>query len=109
MGAAGTGVVGAGIDPGNWGGTPHFDAKSYVSAIALGALTRVGIKDCNLAGGTFLAWWDGAAWQLASSQTYDPATGCVTVTVDAATSPSSVSYTHLDVYKRQGFPCPTRR
>lgn len=104
VGAAGTGVVGAGIDPGNWGGTPHFDAKSYVSAIALGALTRVGIKDCNLAGGTFLAWWDGAAWQLASSQTYDPATGCVTVTVDAATSPSLTQLKSHTVFSAGAMP-----
>jgi hypothetical protein len=44
--------------------------------------------DCDLNGGTYVVWWNGTSWALASSQTYDATTKCVTITVTSTTSPS---------------------
>jgi len=75
----------------NPGGTPSFAATNAYFDVYIppgGAFGWVTIAACNLNGGSLVYWWDGTAWALASSQTYDSATSCVTITVDATTSPS---------------------
>jgi hypothetical protein len=60
-------------------------------------LTGLTILDCNLNGGNVVMWSNGATWMLASPQTFDPATGCVTIAVGTATSPalSDLNATYL--------------
>lgn len=56
--------------------------------VAGSGLTSLTITDCNLNGGTNVYWWTGTAWALASSQTYNATTKCVTITVNSTTSPT---------------------
>jgi PKD repeat protein len=61
----------------------------YFTLIAApNAFTAVAIVDCALNGGNRLMWFDGQAWRRAKPQTYDAATGCVTLTLTPATSPA---------------------
>ncbi|NWJ47138.1 MAG: Ig-like domain repeat protein, partial [Chloroflexi bacterium] len=65
-------------------GTGFFDAY-----IATGSsFTGASLSLCNTGGGKRAYWYDGTAWQPASSQSFNPSTGCITVTVNATTSPN---------------------
>ena len=90
--ASGTGTVNVAIYNGNPGGTPQFSSSgAYVDVqVPSGSsFTSLTIVDCNLNGGTQVYWWNGSGlWSLASNQTYDPVTKCVTITVNNSTSPS---------------------
>ncbi len=67
------------------GGTGVF----YDVAVAAGsAFGSTDVVACDLNGGNSLQWWTGTAWVAFSEQSFDPATGCVTATVSAATSPT---------------------
>jgi hypothetical protein len=48
---------------------------------------------CNLASGNTVYWWTGAQWSAVSVQVYDVDTGCVTITLDATTAPSTAQLT----------------
>ena len=86
----GTGAVGTAIYGSNPAGSATFNSSgAFVDVLSAGTgLTSMTIKDCNLNGGTSVSWWDGTAWVLASNQTYDASTGCVTMTVDGTTKPT---------------------
>lgn len=51
-------------------------------------LTSLTIVNCEQNGGNLVSWFDGNEWLLASNQTYDADTGCVTILVTDQTSPS---------------------
>jgi hypothetical protein len=88
--ATGNGIVTVGIYNANPGGTPSFSSSgAYMDVhVAPGnTFTSLTIVDCNLNGGMRVYWWDGTHWAPASNQTYNASTGCVTITVDNATSP----------------------
>jgi hypothetical protein len=80
----------------NPGGTPTFstavsaDRFFDVHAASGNSFTSVNIVDCDLNGGSQAWWYDasGQAWTPASEQSYDPTTGCTTITVDNTTQPS---------------------
>jgi hypothetical protein len=86
----GTGAVGAAVYGANPAGAPVFTSSgAYVDVLVSGSgLSGATITDCNLNGGTTVSWWNGSAWAVASNQTYDPSTRCVTVTVNGTTAPS---------------------
>lgn len=87
---AGSGVVGAAVYGSNPQGAATFNSSgAYVDVIVAGSgLTSLTITNCSLNGGTNVYWWTGAAWALASHQTYNATTRCVTITVTSTTSPS---------------------
>ena len=86
----GEGTIGTAVYATNPAGPAVFSSSGgYIDVIAAGSgLTDVTFTDCALSGGTQISWWNGTAWALASNQSYDSTTKCVTVTVDATTSPS---------------------
>ena len=88
--STGSGVVGAAVYGANPAGATVFNSSgAFVDVIAPGSgLTGLTVLDCHLNGGTTVSWWDGTAWVLASPQTYDAATGCVTITVTTTSSPN---------------------
>jgi hypothetical protein len=88
--STGSGVVGAAVYGANPAGATVFNSSdAFVDVIAPGSgLTGLTITDCHLNGGTTVSWWDGTAWVLASNQTYDATTGCVTALVTATSSPN---------------------
>ncbi len=89
--ATGVGIVTVGIYNSNPGGTPSFSSSgAYMDVhVAPGnTFTSLTIVDCNLYGGTQVDWWNGTTWALASNQSYNSSTVCVTITVNNSTSPS---------------------
>lgn len=64
-------------------GSGYFDV--YVAPGS--SFTLLSLDYCNT-GGTTIYWWDGSVWGLVSNQTYNPSTGCITVTVTTTSSPS---------------------
>jgi len=88
--STGSGVVGAAVYSSNPSGPAKFNSSgAYVDVTIAGSdLSSVTIRDCDLNGGTTVAWYNGTDWVLASKQTYDPSTKCVTITVDSTTSPT---------------------
>jgi hypothetical protein len=69
-------------------GSGYFDV--YVAPGS--SFTSLSLDYCNT-GGTTLYWWDGSVWALVSNQTYNPGTGCITVTVTTTSSPSIAQLT----------------
>jgi CSLREA domain-containing protein len=69
-------------------GSGYFDV--YVAPGS--SFTSLTLDYCNT-GGTTLYWWDGSVWGLVSNQTYNPTTGCITVTVTTTSSPSIAQLT----------------
>jgi hypothetical protein len=89
----GSGQVGVAAYGSNPAGPVNFSSSnSYIDVIAaqaqgmVNSLTSATIKDCNLNGGSTINWWNGKAWVLASPQSYDATTKCVTLTVNNSTS-----------------------
>jgi hypothetical protein len=71
--------------------TPGFDSTDEYFDVHLSqdsSFNSVTIVDCDLNGANFAYWWDGTTWILASDQSYDEGTGCITVTVNESTLPS---------------------
>ncbi len=92
-GSGGSGTLAAALYNANPGTAPSFNATgAYFDAwVAPGSTySSVVITDCDLQGGSQVYWHDPAtsSWVLASNQSYDATTQCVTVTVDATTVPS---------------------
>ncbi len=52
------------------------------------SFTSIAVAFCDQLGASTAYWWTGSAWQTVSNQTYESATGCVAVTIDASTSPT---------------------
>jgi CSLREA domain-containing protein len=69
-------------------GSGYFDV--YVAPGS--SFTSLTLEYSNT-GGTTLYWWDGTVWALVSNQSYNPATGTITVTVTATSSPSIAQLT----------------
>ncbi len=67
----------------NDGGGQYYDV--YVGPKS--TFSSLSVVFCN--SGQLVSWWDGGQWSPASNQTFDGATGCVTVTIDTTTSPST--------------------
>jgi hypothetical protein len=77
----------------NPGATPSFNATgAYFDAyVAPGSsYTSVQIVSCSLGGGNKAFWYNAAttSWLLASNQSYDPTTQCLTITVSDSTTPN---------------------
>ncbi len=89
---AGVGTVVVARYSANPGGAVSFanntGAYTDVHVAPGSAFTSLSIVNCALNGGNLAYWWNGSIWQAASNQSYDWATGCVTITVNASTSPS---------------------
>jgi hypothetical protein len=69
-------------------GSGYFDV--YVAPGS--SFTSLTLEYSNT-GGTTLYWWDGTVWALVSNQSYNPATGTITVTVTTTSSPSIAQLT----------------
>lgn len=78
--------------------------------------TSVHIKDCNLAGGAALYWWNGKAWVPVLSQGGTTYTSkCITVTIGSSSTPKLAAATKLSrlssvgsvVFAVAGYPKPT--
>lgn len=69
-------------------GSGYFDV--YVSPGS--SFTTLTLDYCNT-GGTTLYWWNGSVWGLVSNQTFNPTTGCITITVSTTSSPSIAQLT----------------
>ena len=68
------------------------------------AFTAVSITFCNAGGpGRLLYFWDGARWQLFSSQSFDARTDCVTAMVTATTTPTDGQLTGTPVAPSSGL------
>lgn len=90
--AAGMGSLLAARYEGNPGGATGFSnntgAYSDVHIVPGSTFSSLVIVNCALGGGNTAYWWNGSQWLLVSNQVYDPASACVTITVNASTSPS---------------------
>lgn len=66
------------------------DTGAYmdVHIIPGSTFTSLKIYNCFLNGGNLAYWWNGCSWISASNQSYDSATGCITITVNGSTSPN---------------------
>lgn len=90
----GTGVVGVAQYGSNPAGAPSFATNAtsgtYFDVIvpAGSTLNGLAIRDCPVGGDKVAYWYNGTSWVVASSQSYDPASGCITIDVNGATSPS---------------------
>ncbi len=51
------------------------------------------IEYCGLGAESDVFWFDGSAWALVSPQVYDPLTGCMTLSLDDASSPTLAQLT----------------
>jgi hypothetical protein len=90
-GSGGSGTVAVGQFSGNPGPSdPYATTNAYFDAFLApgGTFTSAQVLDCNLGGGNLIDWFDGTSWQIPSQQSYDAATGCVTMTVTDTTVPS---------------------
>ena len=70
--------------------SPPFNASGKyfdVQVLSGSTFSTVALKNCNLASGDSLDWWNGTAWLPVNPQTYDAGTGCVTVTLSESSSP----------------------
>ncbi|MEJ2737510.1 MAG: hypothetical protein P8189_28795, partial [Anaerolineae bacterium] len=75
----------------NPGSTPSFSANGAsfdVYAAPDNSFTQVTVEVCSLTGSDKLFWWDSTGWVQASPQSYDSATGCITLVVDDTSSPT---------------------
>jgi hypothetical protein len=91
--ATGSGLLVVAEYDANPGGVPSFSASgAYFDVYAApdSSFSEVSIVACGLNGGDHLYWWDAVSgkWEKASPQTYDPDTGCITLTVTGTSSPS---------------------
>ncbi len=70
---------------------PPHSSGSYLDLrlSADSSFSSVVVKDCNLAGGTALDWWNGASWALVTPESYIPGSPpCVEATLGSTSSPS---------------------
>jgi hypothetical protein len=76
----------------NPGGATGFSSASGaytdVHIVPGSVFTSLSIVNCALSGGSQAYWWNGGSWLAASNQSFDGSTGCITITVNASTSPS---------------------
>ena len=84
---------------------PDATGKYYDVRVSPGSeFTAVSITFCNAAGpGRVLYFWDGARWQLFSSQSFDARTDCVTAMVTATTTPADGQLTGTPVAPSSGL------
>ncbi|HET7037025.1 MAG TPA: glycine-rich protein [Thermomicrobiaceae bacterium] len=89
--SGGSGTIAVASYTDNPGGAPGFNSVGAYFDVYLApgsTYSAAQIVDCDLGGGTQAWWWTGSVWVLASNQTYNAATKCVTITVTASTKPS---------------------
>ncbi|HNS51550.1 MAG TPA: choice-of-anchor Q domain-containing protein [Anaerolineae bacterium] len=91
--ATGEGLLAVAEYDANPGGTPSFVANgTYFDVYAApgNTFSQVSIVACGLYPNDKLYWWDAGndRWEKAGPQSYDQDTGCVTLVVDASSSPS---------------------
>ena len=70
---------------------PQATARSRYFALTElpgNAIQQLTIQSCAPDAGTSILWWTGSGWRRASRQQRDLATGCATVTIDAASAPA---------------------
>ncbi len=89
---AGSGTLLAARYTVNPGGAIGFSgisgAYTDVHIIPGSAFTSLSIYNCALNGANRAYWWNGSSWLAASNQSYNATSGCITITVNASTSPS---------------------
>jgi hypothetical protein len=89
---SGSGRVVVGIYNANPGGSPTFprntSAYTDVHILPGSSFTSLSMVNCTLNGGNTAYWWNGSSWLVASNQSYNKATECVTITVNGSTSPN---------------------
>jgi hypothetical protein len=97
--ATGSGGVTVGTYPGDPAGAPSFTSTGRYFDVAVSSVNSFGslqIQDCDLNGGNVVEWWNptSQAWAPVSNQvlTSGPP-ACVTVTVDASSTPSLAQLT----------------
>jgi hypothetical protein len=91
--ATGDGLLAIAQYDANPGGTPSFTANGAyfdVYAAPENTFTQVTITACGMNPNDKLFWWDAGQgkWQKADPQSFDQASGCITLRVDANSSPS---------------------
>jgi len=94
--ATGSGTLSVADFASNPGGATNFSSAGAFVDLHLQAgntFTSLTVEDCDLNGGNRVYWWNGSDWALASNQTYNSTTHCVTITVNGSTSPSLVDLT----------------
>src|SRR5208283_3158952 len=67
------------------GGTGTYYDVALNPASTFASVT---VTVCDLGSGRSITWWNGTEWVPFSLQSYSGATGCVTATVSAFTSPT---------------------
>lgn len=70
------------------------------------SLTSLTITNCS-PGANIDYWFDGKSWNFASSQTYNPATGCTTILINGQTSPTLAQLTGTYFGASTDFTAPT--
>ncbi len=91
--ASGDGLLVVAEYDANPGGTPSFTASgTYFDVYAApgNTFSQVSIVACGLNANGRLFWWDIVAqkWKNANPQSFDQLTACITLVVDASSSPS---------------------
>jgi N-acetylneuraminic acid mutarotase len=92
-GTGGSGTLSVAFFAANPGSAPSFatTGQYFDAYMAPGSTyTQVQLLDCALGAGSRAYWYNQSTgtWTAASSQSYNPQTGCDTVTVTATSSPS---------------------
>ncbi len=102
---SGRGTVDVGTYRRDPAGALHLSTGKFVG-ISLSPSNRVGslvLKDCNIAGGTAIDWWNGHAWAPVVGEKGEKRTStCITDVLDATTSPSLASIVDLSWSTRFG-------
>ncbi len=94
--ANGVGVISLAQFGANPGGLATFSSNGMYIDLHLkpgSSFSGVTLTSCNLNGGQALYWWDGTQWQVVQNQDYDPASGCITVSFSATSSPGLAQLT----------------
>ncbi len=95
--ATGNGVV----NLGQYGGNPEAGALESTTGVYFdvnlspgNTFTGATVRACNLNGGDSLSWWDGAAWEPVTPQSYAAGPpSCVTAPLTSTSSPSLAELT----------------
>lgn len=90
---------------------PTPTARYFDVYVASGsAFNAITVRNCDLGGGDTVYWYNStvapAAWAPVSGQSYDPATGCVTLNLTATSAPSVTQLTRTEfaIAKRDATP-----
>ena len=90
--AIGAGTITTGVYPSKaMPELPSYGPEGLWSDINVSSgnsFSSVVVVNCNTQHGRIAYWWNGQHWLAVSNQSWDPATGCITMTLSASSSPS---------------------